>query len=238
MSVSMCAPLADDALTGYPRPGGLEVIASTFFSGRGARRLLTVAALAIGALALAAPSASAGLLVQSAPSCKQKLEQPFAKFGDYAYYTLVRGGSFESGAPGWQLSRSQVVSGSNPYQVQGGGGVRSLQISGGGVATSPTVCVGLEHPTMRFFVKSSGGLLSLSTLSVEVLAETSLGLVVPVPIGVVLPNTRWSPTGRFLVVANLLPLLPDNYTPVAFRFRAIGGATWTIDDVYVDPKHR
>jgi hypothetical protein len=33
---------------------------------------------------------------------------------------------------------------------------------------------------------------------------------------------------------NLLPLLPGNYTAVAFRFRASGG-DWQIDDVYVDP---
>jgi hypothetical protein len=184
---------------------------------------------------MAAPSASAGLLVKSAPNCaNQLLEQPFAVVGDSASYTLVSGGSFEAGAPGWQLSRAQVVAGNNSFRK----GTRSLQISAGGVATSPTVCVGLEHPTMRFYVKSSGGLLSLSTMTVEVLAETSVGLVVPVPIGLVLPSTKWKASGRYLVVANLLPLLPQSYTPVAFRFRAIGGATWTIDDVYVDPKHR
>jgi hypothetical protein len=196
-------------------------------------RILTVAALTIGLSAVAAPSASAGLLVKSAPSCSnQLLSQPFAAFGDSASYTLVGGGSFESGSPGWQLSKAKVVAGNNPYGSRG----KALQISPGGVATSPTVCVGLDHPTMRFFVKSSGGLLSLSTMTVEVLAETSLGLVVPVPIGVVLPNTHWRPSGRYLIVANLLPLLPNDYTPVAFRFRAIGGATWTIDDVYVDPR--
>jgi hypothetical protein len=207
--------------------------------GRRARLLLTVAGLAIATSALSAPSANAGLLVTSAPSCGNELfEQPFARFGDTADYKLVGGGTFESGAPGWKLSNAKVVSGSNPYQVNGGGHSKSLQISRGGVATSPTSCVGLEHPTMRFFVKSSGGLLSLSTMTVEVLAETSVGLVVPVPIGVVLPNTKWHPSSRYLIVANLLPLLPRDYTPVAFRFRAVGGATWTIDDVYVDPMRR
>ena len=207
--------------------------------GTRARLLVAVAGLTIGASALAAPTASAGLLVKSAPNCASTVfEQPFTSFGDKANYTMVGGGSFESGAPGWQLSKAKVVSGSNPHQVNGGGHSQSLQISPGGYATSPTACVGLEHPTMRFFVKSSGGLLSLSTMTVEVLAETSVGLVVPVPIGLVLPNTKWHPSGRYLIVANLLPLLPRDYTPVAFRFRAIGGATWTIDDVYVDPRRR
>ena len=205
-----------------------------------ARGVITAAAIAIGATALVAPTASAGLLTESgAPGCEnQALEQPFAQFGDRASYTLVGDGSFENGASRWQLSRAAVVSGSNPFQVNGGGHTKALQISPGGVATSPEVCVGLEHPTMRFFVKSSGGLLSLSTLNVEVIATTSLGVKAAVPIGVTLPNTSWRPAARHLVVANLLPLLPDDYTPVAFRFRAIGGATWTIDDVYVDPMRR
>lgn len=208
--------------------------------GRKARLLLTVAGLTLGATAMNAPAANAGLLVKSAPNCaSQVFENPFAGFGDRANYTLVSGGTFEGSMAGWQLSKAKVVSGSNPYQVNGGGHKKALQISRGGVATSPTTCVGLEHPTMRFFVKSSGGLLSLlSTMTVEVLAETSIGLVVPVPVGLVLPNTKWRPSGRYLIVANLLPLLPRDYTPVAFRFRAIGGATWTIDDVYVDPMRR
>jgi len=54
----------------------------------------------------------------------------------------------------------------------------------------------------------------------------------------VLPSGEWKPTPRYLVVANLLPLLPRNLTPVAFRFRAVGGGTWWVDDVYVDPMRR
>jgi hypothetical protein len=205
---------------------------------RNALRLLTAAALAVGASALAAPTASAGLLVESAPKCNQPLEKPFAVVGDQANYTLVGGGTFEGGASGWQLSKAKVVSGNNSYVVNGGTRKQSLQISPGGVATSPAVCVGLDHPSMRFFVKSSGGLLSLSTMTVEVLTETSLGLVVPLPaLPVELPSTKWHASAKHLVTANLLTLLPNNYTSVAFRFRAIGGATWTIDDVYVDPRY-
>jgi len=36
------------------------------------------------------------------------------------------------------------------------------------------------------------------------------------------------------VIANLLPLVPGEQTPVAFRFTARRGAV-QIDDVYVDP---
>jgi hypothetical protein len=51
-----------------------------------------------------------------------------------------------------------------------------------------------------------------------------------------LPASAAAAIVEYLVVANLLPLLPGNYTPVSFRFRAIGGGSWWIDDFYVDPR--
>jgi hypothetical protein len=197
------------------------------------RKFVTVAALAVAMSGLAAPSAHAGLLVASAPSCAaQPLAQTFASFGDNSSYTPLPGGDFEPGSPSWTLSRAQVVSGNESFNVGGTGHSHSLSISPGGVATSPTICVGLEHPTMRFFAKSSG---LLPVASVSVLTETSLGVVVELPLGVITPGSSWHPTPRYLVLANLLPLLPDNYTPVAFRLRAVTG-TWSVDDVYVDPR--
>jgi hypothetical protein len=41
-----------------------------------------------------------------------------------------------------------------------------------------------------------------------------------------------------LLVANLLPLMPNSQTPVAFRFTPQGQGKWWIDDVYVDPHRR
>ena len=52
--------------------------------------------------------------------------------------------------------------------------MRSLKLPPGASATSPVICVGLEHPTLRFFAKNNRAL--LSTLTVEVITETSLGL--------------------------------------------------------------
>lgn len=197
------------------------------------KKLFVTAALAVAVAGLTAPSANAGVLVAAAPSCDaQPLTQAFAQFGDRASYTLMPGGSFELASSPWSVSRSSVGSGNESFYVNGAGDSRSMSISPGGVATSPTICVGLEHPSMRFFAKSSG-LLPLATVSV--LTETSLGLVVELPLGVITPGSQWHATPSFPVLANLLPLLPDHYTPVAFRVRAVTG-TWTVDDVYVDPR--
>jgi hypothetical protein len=71
-----------------------------------------------------------------------------------------------------------------------------------------------------------------------VIFETSLGLKASAPVGVILPSGQWKPSPRFLVVANLLPLLPGEKTTVQFRVRAVGLGTWWVDDFYVDPKCR
>jgi len=198
---------------------------------------MTVAAVL--AVCAAAPAAQAGPLVASAPSCDvEVLEKPFARWLDPLTYHIVPGGTFEQGAAGWSLSNANVVSGNETFYVHGAGESKSLSLPRGSSATTPTMCARLDKPVMRFFAKSSGGLLSLSTLYVDVLFETAGGQVASLPAGVVLPNTKWQPTLPLPVLASLLPLLPGQATPVQFRFRPVGSATWTIDDVYFDPGRR
>ncbi len=204
-------------------------------------RIGSTASIAFAALTLGAASANAGMLVGSATTCPtQTLSTPFTPWMDYASYTPLRGADFESSTAGWALSGgASVTAGSESFQVAGPGDVASLSIPGGGSATSPTICVGLEHPTMRFFAKrNSGGLLGLSTMRVDVLFENNLGLVSSLPIGVVLPSNTWQPTLPMTVIANLLPLLPGERTPVAFRFTPLLNGDWSIDDVFVDPYGR
>jgi hypothetical protein len=182
------------------------------------------------------------VLVSSATNCgTQTVSKVFLPWIDPMDYTVVPGGTLESGTAGWTLSGASVVSGNEPWEVHGDGENRSLRIPAGKSATTPSICVGLLHPTLRFFAKSSGDSLLgsvVSTLTVEVLFEDNAGNVHSLPIGVVLPGSRWSPTLPYPVVANLLPLLPNDRTAVRFRFRAVGGSTWQIDDVYVDPRSR
>ena len=201
------------------------------------RSTILAAVVATAALAASAPAASAGLLVASAPDCSPKpTSKPFAPWNDLADYTLAPGGAFEAGNPSWQLSGASIVAENEPWKVAGSSHRRSLKLPPGASATSPVMCVGLEHPTLRFFARGNRAL--LSTLTVEVIFETSLGLRAAAPVGVLLPDGSWKPSPQFLVVANLLPLLPGEYTPVQFRVRSVGLSTWWVDDFYVDPKCR
>jgi len=65
------------------------------------------------------------------------------------------------------------------------------------------------------------------------------GLPVPVPIGLrtgLLTGGQMAPSPTFLVLANLLDILPGDEANVAFRFTAGGlGGAFAIGAVYVDP---
>lgn len=199
------------------------------------------ALVALIALAAGAATANAGVLVASAPSCDdQALSKTFLPWLDVADYTALPGGDFEGTMAGWSFSGGAgVASGNSPYAVGGDDDASSLSLASGSSATSAPICVGLTHPTVRFFAKrrSTGLLASLSTLRVDVLFELADGTVASLPIGSATSDGSWQPTLPMVVVANLLPLLPGEHTPVAFRFTAQGGS-WSVDDVWVDPYSR
>jgi hypothetical protein len=210
-----------------------------------ALRSAGLAALTAAAVAVPAAPASAGVLVTSASNCPAEvLSQPFAAgFGDTNNYVLAPNGNVESGTTKWSVNGASAVSGNEPWHVHGASESHSLSIPSGKSATTGSMCVGIHDPSMRFFVKADrnlvSGLLSVSTLKVDAIVKTSLlGLEVPVPVAVLTPSTSWRASDPLIVLASLLPLFPNDRTPIAFRFTAVGGASWTIDDVYVDPRAR
>jgi hypothetical protein len=203
----------------------------------GSIKRLMLALVTVGAatVALAAP-AQAGVLVQDAKNCAPDAPSArvFQPWLDLAQYVPAPGGFAESAA-GWQLAGgSRVVAGNEPWKVGGKTHVNSLLLPAGSSATTGVMCVGLGHPTMRFFAKRTSGTL-LNPLLVEVQFEALGGLLKSLPIGLVLAGGQWQPTLPSVVVANLLPLLPNSQTPVRFKFTPVGNANWQIDDVYVDP---
>jgi hypothetical protein len=194
--------------------------------------LLASCAAVAAAVALSPPVADAVLLAP-ASSCPEPVRAtPFAMWGDPAAYVRVPDGGFDEGGAGWRLSNATVVAGGSPWPAFSPDADRSLEIRGS--ATSPGVCIGIEHPTMRFFARNVGSPLGL--LSVEIVLTTALGLKLAVPIGLILRSGDWAPSPTMPVIGNLLMLAPGQKTRVSFRFTAIGlGAKWRIDDVYVDP---
>ena len=206
-------------------------------SSRFSRRLCAL--LAVFALgAVAAPLAQAGTSRSSGGSCPSALvEHPFAL--DPFSYNLVPGGTFENGAPGWQLNNgARIVDGNSTFYAHGAGEKKSLYLPSGSNAVSPAVCVGLLDAVVRLYAQNRGMLL-LSNLQVNVIYKTALGLTVEHPVlGLGIGGSAWMPTLPMPLVADLTGALALNglTTDVRFRFKPIGlGASYRIDDVYVDP---
>jgi hypothetical protein len=165
------------------------------------------------------------------------LSQPFLPWGDLSSYGLLPNGGFEQQARAWSLDgQASVVSGNEPFYVNGDNDNRALNLGESGSATSDPVCVDLASPTLRFFAQNSGS--PLSTLAVSVQVPGLLGGSTTVPVGVVSAGSDWQPTAQIPIVVNLLnlPVLSDGSSNVAFQFTTLGsGGDWTIDDVYLDP---
>jgi hypothetical protein len=153
----------------------------------------------------------------------------FAPWLDTTDYFLAPDGGFEDGAAGWELDGASVDAGNESFDLSGAGS-GSLGLSVGDSATSPAVCVGLEHPTFRFVARKSVPTSATMAVAVVLADGTS------VRVGVVTGTSSWQPSPVMVVGANLLPLVTDgSSTQVRFRFAPVTGS-WQVDDLYVDPR--
>ena len=148
---------------------------------------------------------------------------PFLQWLDPLPYTLLPGGDFESGAAGWKLTGgARVVDGNEPFYVTKRSDSHSLLLPQGSSATSPTMCMGLVLPIVRYF--SSGGA-ALSSLRVEAVytdtsgRQRSLDLL---PGG--LPTRSWSPSLPALQLLGAVNALTLNglTSEIALRFTPRG----------------
>jgi hypothetical protein len=199
-----------------------------------------MAAFSLVVVAVAAPAAQANLLSILPGSCGNQVDtQPFARWGDVNNYTLVTGGTFESGSIPWLLFPSASVgAGNESYYVHANSDSRSLGLPSGSSATSPAVCTSIYHPTLRLFVRNTGS--SASRLKVEALYPGLLGGVQVARLGDLSGTATWQPSPTFaLTVTNLLATLSLQQTAIAYRFTPEDSSgQWRVDDVYVDPRMR
>ena len=204
---------------------------------RRSRRFRLAAALlsAAGCLAVVAAPAQAGLLVADAPSCDTLAQsQVFLPWADLANYELAPGGTLENGSAGWSLSGgAAVTSGNESYGVNSASDSSSLALPDPSTATTGETCVGIDHPTLRFFARQTAGS-PTAILRVDVEWEDGFGVDHWTTMGTNAAGSSWAPSPVMLIAPSLLPLLPGQMTPVAFRFVPQGG-DFQVDDVYVDP---
>jgi hypothetical protein len=100
------------------------------------------------------------------------------------------------------------------------------------------MCVNLDNPTIRFFVRDIGGN-EKSHLKVDVLYEDFGGQVKHLTIAKLTAGTEWQPSVILPIYMNMLALAsPNGFTAVALQFKAEGlqkDETLAISSLYVDP---
>lgn len=184
----------------------------------------------LAALLLPAPAAAASSLSACPPKA---LSQPFLPWADPARYASVPDGGLEAGGAGWALSGgAAVVSGNEPYHVRGASDRWSLTLPPGSSAATPSMCVDVLHPTLRFFARNTGDRGSVLRVSVRFFDLTGTDRLLT--IGALTADQQWGPTPIIPVVSNVFALLGAH--PVWYVFTPEDDrGKWRIDDVYVDP---
>jgi len=198
----------------------------------GPRRVRKLAAALFSAalLLVAVPVAADAACASSAGS------DVFAEYNDTASYVLVQGGNFESGAPGWSLSKAAVV------EEEGAPSGNALVIQPGGTAVSPGFCVSSEFPTFRFLDHEISG---NGALNVSLRWRDAFGFSHNTPVASIQSAATWS-ISPVLKLASDLPLwMPGSTLSVKLVFESAqnslfqrSAGEWAIDGIYVDPHSR
>jgi hypothetical protein len=179
----------------------------------------------------------AAMYVPHVPCSERAIEHPFTAWDDNADYFLIKEGNLAGDAIyDWDFGGGELTAENNPNSLHGEE-ASSLALSEGDSAESPMVCVTVDDPTMRFFVKNTGaetGTLSVNAVYLDENYEEHtfhLGTLTSAEAG-----NEWAPSPVLELAAPLVEILADGETPVSFRFTAEGeGSGWLVDDVYVDP---
>lgn len=195
--------------------------------------VLTVAATA--ALALIPAAGASASLIDTSLCDGAELSQPFAAWNDSNFYKPAPGGNVEGSLTGWTFTGgAKKVAANSPFSSGSG----AISIPAGGSVTTAGTCVNAAYPTLRFFTKSSGGLLGLlPAMKVDLVYRDNLLGLVALPAGVVLPSGTWRPSPAMWTLAAVGGLVSDGQTPLSLRFTAVAG-TWQVDDIFIDPHVR
>ena len=216
------------------------------------KRLITGAAIAATAIACSASPALADDVYDtddvqpswtsaSAASCSDPDTAPvLSSFDDDDLYALAPGGSFESGAGGWQLDGGASVGAVDGGLRVLGMSSGALQLPVGGSATSPTFCVDERYPHFRF---------SYAQVSADEDADVRVEIIYP---GLEKDNVRKAKDlkakhGRGWGLSERIKLDPTHglkrggWRLLAVRISVRDGKPGTgvqVDDVLIDPKAR
>jgi hypothetical protein len=200
-----------------------------------------IAALAIGAGSATAGSTQIGLgaltqvhdIVSGGGSCTYGApSRVFLPWLDLASYALAPEGDL-SATDQWHLSGTSLVADHDPWTA----GSVAIALPDGSSATTPSMCVGLINPTIRFFVNNGAG--RSSDLRVDLVYQSVLGGTTITTLGRVrTTGPGWQPSPPLMIGVNLLSAVTaGGYATVSFLLTPEGASagSWEVDSIYVDP---
>jgi hypothetical protein len=185
-----------------------------------------VAAALASVAVLAATGTGAAAATYSCPA--QPMKQAFSSYGDSNQYFFAPNGGFENGTTGWTLGAgATVVSGSETAYLNSSSDSKSMKLPANGWVRTGQICIDTTQQVVRLMVKGTSGQLkvdakvvsggNIRTWSTQVDASSSAG---------------WRPSQQIQFAQGSNQFL--GATTLQLTFTAIG-ATWQVDDLYVDP---
>lgn len=224
---------------------------SGLLSWRGTAFLLLVAALIVAASLTArthggpAMAEASEIHIPTYVGCEDsKILKPFASFGDLEKYVAITNGSFEDGLTGWTVAKgsARVVEGTNPDGSEG----NALRLGSDSKLVSPPICFDETRPHARMFVKKENDKQRLDTQVTYARfpsGKTEHAGVGRIEQDDVPAGSEWSPSPEIGTAIGELRkkfVRPDAQGRRWFQFvfETKGKGSWTIDDLYVDPRAR
>jgi hypothetical protein len=158
----------------------------------------------------------------------------FALWGDPAGYALAPEGDLAD-THGWTFHNASIGTGHDPWSP----GTTSVSFTkGDSQAVTPAMCVNLANPTIRMFVRDSGGN-GKADIKVSVIYEDTDGNTQHLDLARIRATSTWSPSITIPIGVNVLSTASaSGVTAVAFQFTVEGlqnGETLSLDDLYLDP---
>jgi hypothetical protein len=179
-------------------------------------------------------AARSGKLAAAATCGFQNASQIFAPWGDPANYALAPQGDLAT-STGWTFKHTALAGDHDPFTAA----ANSLVFAqGDSEAISPAMCVDLSNPTMRLFLKDTGGN-GKSDVKVDVLYEDLNGNMQHLTLAKLRVGSSWAPSITIPIAVNILSTAnASGVTAIAFDFKVEGlqkNETLSLDGLYVDP---
>ena len=203
--------------------------------------MIVVAALSLAAFGGATPAHAA--------YCSFNYEQPFYSWSDYEWYGILPGSTFEAGKTpsGWTFkNNAKVKMGGNPYRPWSDR--YALAMPPKSYVVTPSFCIDQYSPYSRMFayrtpdptyVPPAGDTSQPGGLKIDLIyTDAVTRRTVTKNLTTIYQGQTWDPTTMFpLVDGSVNPKWDTSGRASAkYQFTALPGASWVIDDVFVDPK--